>query len=288
MEALHHLLQKVEPGARIERSWPLLGGVSARVQALEFTRPDGSSGRLVVRQRKSHEWKPVAPEEAAREHALLVALHARGLPVPRSRHFEPPDTLVQELIAGTSALPSDFAAPLAETLALIHAVPVAELPALPPREDPVPELRSWFSEDAVWVERLPHESRARGAVCLLHGDFWPGNILWNEGRLQAVIDWEDAACGDPLSDLACARVELGVVAGPDAMELFTRLYLARVDVDPALLPLWDLYVSTAALRSMDQWGLAPEDLERRRAFTRAFQQRAYREVPALRRAPATP
>ena len=25
---------------------------------------------------------------------------------------------------------------------------------------------------------------------LLHGDFWPGNILWRDGRLVAVIDWE--------------------------------------------------------------------------------------------------
>jgi len=36
---------------------------------------------------------------------------------------------------------------------------------------------------------------------LLHGDFWPGNVLWKDGRIAAVIDWEDAALGDPLADL---------------------------------------------------------------------------------------
>ena len=39
---------------------------------------------------------------------------------------------------------------------------------------------------------------------LLHGDYWPGNILWKDGRLAAVIDWEDACLGDPLVDLAMA------------------------------------------------------------------------------------
>ncbi len=43
---------------------------------------------------------------------------------------------------------------------------------------------------------------------LLHGDFWPGNLLWKEGGLVAVIDWEDAALGDPLADVANARLEI--------------------------------------------------------------------------------
>jgi aminoglycoside phosphotransferase (APT) family kinase protein len=43
---------------------------------------------------------------------------------------------------------------------------------------------------------------------LLHGDFWPGNVLWKEDRLVAVIDWEDAALGDPLADFANSRLEI--------------------------------------------------------------------------------
>jgi aminoglycoside phosphotransferase (APT) family kinase protein len=37
---------------------------------------------------------------------------------------------------------------------------------------------------------------------VLHGDYWPGNVLWRDGRLVGVIGWEEAAFGDPLADLA--------------------------------------------------------------------------------------
>ncbi|MCI0397582.1 MAG: phosphotransferase [Chloroflexi bacterium] len=43
---------------------------------------------------------------------------------------------------------------------------------------------------------------------LLHGDFWPGNTLWQDGKLVAVIDWEDARSGDPLIDLAISRLDI--------------------------------------------------------------------------------
>ncbi|HYI01996.1 aminoglycoside phosphotransferase family protein [Hyalangium sp.] len=69
------------------------------------------------------------------------------------------------------------------------------------------------------------EPRLTGSV--LHGDFWPGNILWQEDRIAAVIDWEDAAVGDPLSDLACSRVELMCAYGEAAMEAFTAHFLDR-------------------------------------------------------------
>ncbi len=43
---------------------------------------------------------------------------------------------------------------------------------------------------------------------LLHGDLWPGNVLWQDGRLVAVVDWEDGAVGAPLIDVASARGDL--------------------------------------------------------------------------------
>jgi aminoglycoside phosphotransferase (APT) family kinase protein len=78
---------------------------------------------------------------------------------------------------------------------------------------------------------------------VLHGDFWPGNILWRGDELVAVIDWEDAAVGDPLSDIACCRVELACAYGEAAMEAFTRHYLRARDgaVAPERLALWELY-----------------------------------------------
>jgi aminoglycoside phosphotransferase (APT) family kinase protein len=36
----------------------------------------------------------------------------------------------------------------------------------------------------------------------VHGDFHYGNLLYREGRVVAVIDWEIAEIGQPLMDLA--------------------------------------------------------------------------------------
>ncbi|MCA9973725.1 MAG: phosphotransferase, partial [Anaerolineales bacterium] len=83
---------------------------------------------------------------------------------------------------------------------------------------------------------------------LLHGDFWPGNVLWHNGRLAAIIDWEDAARGDPLIDLARSRSEIAWILGPAALDAFTRHYLALAAIHTADLPYWDLCAALRFLR----------------------------------------
>jgi aminoglycoside phosphotransferase (APT) family kinase protein len=39
------------------------------------------------------------------------------------------------------------------------------------------------------------------ATVLVHGDFKPGNVLLEEGRIVALLDWELAHLGDPMEDL---------------------------------------------------------------------------------------
>ena len=46
------------------------------------------------------------------------------------------------------------------------------------------------------------------ASALLHGDYWPGNVLWNGRRLVGVVDWEEACIGDPIADVAIARLDM--------------------------------------------------------------------------------
>jgi hypothetical protein len=59
------------------------------------------------------------------------------------------------------------------------------------------------------------------------------------------------------------------------MKRFTARYVAqhREQVGPlplAALPVWELYVSAAALASMGAWGLDPDDEARRRRATERF------------------
>ena len=86
------------------------------------------------------------------------------------------------------------------------------------------------------------------APALLHGDYWPGNSMWREEKLVAVIDWEDAELGDPLIDLARSRAEIVWIFGVEAMELFTREYQSLMAVDYNNLPYWDLCAVLRVLR----------------------------------------
>ncbi len=107
----------------------------------------------------------------------------------------------------------------------------------------------------------------RNRPVLLHGDFWPGNVLWKDRRIatgdtagisgviSGVIDWEDAAVGDPQADLANARLELFWAFGEDAMYRFTDFYLSLAQIDTANLPYWDLYAALRPIAGIDEWGL---------------------------------
>lgn len=42
-----------------------------------------------------------------------------------------------------------------------------------------------------------------------HGDFHPGNLLFDEGRLSGVVDWSHAWIGPRNFDLSYCRTEIG-------------------------------------------------------------------------------
>jgi aminoglycoside phosphotransferase (APT) family kinase protein len=106
--------------------------------------------------------------------------------------------------------------------------------------------------------------RQQNTSTLLHGDYWPGNTLWQGNKLAAVIDWEDAKVGDPLIDLAISRLDIAWIFGIEAMNAFTAHYQSLIALDDTNLPYWDL---CAALRIVR---LAGSDLAAWAAYFRPF------------------
>lgn len=260
IDQYNQVIEKIAPHSRLLRSWPLKGGISAGMTALEIERLDGQAQKLVVRRPGN------GTLTAEDEFRLLQTAQSLGLPAPipvaldSSGEIFPVSYLVTGYIEGKMDFapvnPWVYAEQLAAHLARIHSVDSARadlsflprqpgdidgiLGACPRAVDP-----SWEGErirntlENAW----PFSAGKPGA--LLHGDFWPGNILWQGDRLAAVIDWEDARVGDPLSDLAVSRLDLLWIIGPEAMHAFTRHYQARMALDDTHLPYWDL---CAALR----------------------------------------
>lgn len=119
---------------------------------------------------------------------------------------------------------------------------------------------------------LPRNQRT-----LLHGDYWQGNLLWRDDKIAAVIDWEDAAVGDPLADLANARLEILWAFGPRAMRAFTQHYQALNPLDYTHLPLWDLYAALRPVSNLDTWGLDAQTVRKMRRRHKTFVNEALKQ-----------
>lgn len=260
----------LDPSARLLSAEPLAGGVSSHTRRLVFETAEGVRA-IVERRPKTMPGKPPPAERARREAALLARLPDLGIPCPRLRRFEPPDTLVLDFMEGErdppAGAPGSVIGPMAAMLAALHRLgPEHGLPSLQTFTDPIADLRTWrpdlFPEDAASGPACPPFA---GPPRLLHGDFWMGNLLWRVGGLAGLLDWEDACLGDPMAELAAACCDLHSRFGADAAEALAGAYAALAWVDRARLSWWDVYMPTAQLNSMDGWGLPPDDLTRVRA-----------------------
>ena len=250
------------PGATMLDHRPLDGGVSAEVHGLTVRTAAGDEQRFVLRRHQSSEWKPHAANATLTEHRLLAALHHVGLTVPKPLSVDESGDLfgspyfVLEFVEGSTELTDaaflEAMTPIAEFLARLHALDsnLAALPDLPAREDPVQNLPKYLPAtdlgDAVRARLAAHPDFAgpRAKPAITHGDYWPGNLLWRDGRLVAVIDWEDAALGDPMCDVACARVELLCAHGQPAMDRFTKQCSQSrraLRSRPGALVAWEIY-----------------------------------------------
>ncbi len=249
----------------------MTGGVSADAFLLDVTLASGARTRLVLRQHGDRH----CGHDASLEYHLLKRLRSLGMLVPEPLGFAEggddhhPYVLLQH-IEGSTEIPLGVVKTriqkIASQLVAIHGVETREMPELPQRFDPVPELLDFLPGDPQWDQlrsTLSHLKSAPfdGEGVLLHGDYWPSNIIWQKDEIAGVIDWEDAAIGDPFYDVACGCLELRYMFGTWGSAAFGKAYAAYRPVDPFRLALWQAYVAAAGTQSMEAWGLEPERVD---------------------------
>jgi len=231
---------------------------------------------LIIRQ---HQDKTLQhkPNITAQEFKLLQHLQQAGLAVQTPYHLEeagtllPTPALILEYVQGdsiftfeTSTIDSaNYTKQSATYLAQVHNI--GTLSFLPTNQtQPLPS--HWGDESTASFQHLLTSCwplMSFNEPTLLHGDFWPGNLLWHEGRLTAVIDWEDAKLGDPLQDLAIARFDLCFIFGIGAMNQFTQRYRTlSPQLDMTQLPYWDLYAALRAAGGITEWAAGWPELGR--------------------------
>ena len=180
--------------------------------------------------------------DMAREHLVMSALAPTAVPVPKSYAHCADDTVlgapftVMEFVAGTPYRRADELRPLGpmrtralshrfvEVLAALHAVEPAAVGLADfgrPQGFLTRQVARWKKQlDASYCRDLPAATElhrrlldAVGAVeaagtrpAVVHGDYRLDNVLVVEedgtDRIAAVLDWELATLGDPLTDLA--------------------------------------------------------------------------------------
>jgi aminoglycoside phosphotransferase (APT) family kinase protein len=281
--------RRIADQAELIRHWPLTGGVSASIDALELDMPEGTRSYFVVRRAGEHQWKDPADNTIENEFELQRQLFQKGLPIAEqilldsSCQILPTPYAVMKMVDGTTAVPEQkvesAVIDMADFLLRLHQLDPERIvvPDLPQREDPVlgalkyvPETQQWSALHNAIASWQTTTLRAS----ILHGDFWPGNVIWQHDQLAAVIDWEDAAIGTPVSDVACCRAEIMAMYGQHAMTLFTDHYLSQSTLDFSDQPLWDAYTGFAALATMHNWGLDPQVEAARRTRTELFVKQA--------------
>jgi long-chain acyl-CoA synthetase len=244
---------------------------------LTYVVSDGTT-KLVVRRPPLGNIVPTA-YDVAREHKIIQALSATTIPVPRPFALCTDHAVIgapfvlMEFVTGTSyrtdaqldSLGAErtraIAEHLVDTLVDLHALdPVAVGLSALGRADGfvLRQLQRWTSQlngmrtrDVSGLRTLAQRLAASvpdsGAGTIVHGDYRLDNVLVDNDRIAAVLDWEMSTLGDPLTDLAiliaygqAVSAGVGIAVGsapgyPSAADIAER-YARRSGADIAALP----------------------------------------------------
>ena len=243
----------------------LEGGVSCDVFLLEVK--EGTKiNKFVVRT----EGLPTSENTVETEFYLLKSISNKQVPTAEAFYFDnsceilDKPFMVMSFLEGTIFEPKErefsFLEIMAKQLIRIHQTDIAYLPELPLRTDPLDGLISYLPKESRWNELSSlikglNKEIFEGEKVFLHGDFWLGNLLWKDSLIVGILDWEYAAIGDPLSDLATACLEVRYEVGIEGIEIFKHTYSNFLDIDEYRLSLWLIFVASSTLHFIDEWKL---------------------------------
>ena len=263
---LQKVLNSFVPGLKLIHFEPLTGGVSSEVFLIE-AKQNKTKIKLVLR----YEGGMPSKIDITNEFNLLQALANTNIPsveplfIDTSCKILDKPFMLLSFLEGDIIIPNtdnlDLITKMADQLRSIHSINPALLPDLPIQIDPIEGLLKYLPKGDEWMEIKNYLSSLKntafeGQRVFLHGDFWPGNILWAKDQIVAVIDWDYAAIGDPISDLAVSSLEMRYEFGKEGMNQLCEAYLKHSMIDNSRFSLWLISIASSTLHFINQWNLS--------------------------------
>ena len=161
--------------------------------------------------------------------------------------------------------PVDWAGQLADALVAIHRIQPAStdrdlFPVLRTTDGHQSETETLIALSRhplgmdLWARRVETLATLKPeAPVYVHHDFWPGNTLWIEEKLAAVVDWEGGAISDPALDVACCAFDMRLVGLNEAAENFVEVYRDHSGRSLDNLHYWELLALCRPMPDIEMW-----------------------------------
>jgi aminoglycoside phosphotransferase (APT) family kinase protein len=296
-ESIQALLEILAPNSSGFSIHELSGSYSNHTHLVKIEFADKAPQQIVLR--RYNETVGGYEEKAKREYKALELIHQHAVFAPKPLYIDENGQLlgssgiVTEFVTGKQIEPPTDASKwgqkakeTATMLAQIHAIPYDD--AIKPylmddtiegawfiKSGEIPDyMRADLDGEMVWHmvhDLLPKRHRVKSVFS--HTDYWSGNILWHEGEISAVVDWEEAAYGDPAYDVAYCRMEYYLEGLDDAAEEFLRVYQQQTNRPLKNLGLWELAASVRPMTDPSGWFTRPFMEDRFRRFIANAKQR---------------
>ncbi|GAA2842246.1 aminoglycoside phosphotransferase family protein [Kribbella solani] len=173
----------------------------------------------------------------------MIATNATALQLAEHHDLPAPRLIAADLAGNQSGTPASLETAVAGTtnwpnssperlraagaaLARLHTIPMAPREHLPFRPRPIAvddfatDRRTGRMPTTPLLQQADALIRAHGLPeepsVYLHGDVWPGNMLWSNHQVTAFIDWKTAGVGALGVDLSELRKQVAITFGPQA------------------------------------------------------------------------